>query len=316
MASSTKVAIVGAGSVGANLAYACLIRGVAATVALYDLNAAKTSAEVLDLNHGLPFVPPARMIGSDDIDVCRDANVVVITAGAKQKPGQSRLDLAGANVAICRDLVPDVLAVAPDATLLLVSNPVDVLTYASLRFSGLPTGRVLGSGTLLDTSRLRLHIAQHCDVAVHNVHAYIAGEHGDSELPLWTSATIGAVPLLKWDVPGRSALDATARADIFQRTVTAAETIIRGKGATNYAIGLAGARIVEAILNDEQAVLSVSSLLDEVYPDLAGVCLSMPSLVGRDGVAAVLDVPLSDDEARALSRSAATVREVVAAVGL
>jgi L-lactate dehydrogenase len=316
MVSSTKIAIVGAGSVGANLAYACLIRGVASTVALYDVNAAKTRAEVLDLNHGLPFVPPVRMIGSDDIEVCRDANVVVITAGAKQKPGQSRLDLAGANVAICRDVVPAVLEVAPDAVLLLVSNPVDVLTYASLHLSGLPSGRVLGSGTVLDTSRLRLHIARHCDVAVHNVHAYIAGEHGDSELPLWSSATIGAVPLLEWKVPGRSALDAEARADIFERTVTAAETIIRGKGATNYAIGLAGARIVEAILQDEQAVLPVSSLLDEVYPDLAGVCLSMPSLVGRDGVAAVLDVPLSDDEGAALHRSAAAVREVIAAVGL
>jgi L-lactate dehydrogenase len=316
MVSSTKVAIVGAGSVGANLAYACLIRGVASTVALYDVNAAKTGAEVLDLNHGLPFVPPVRMIGSHEIEVCRDANVVVITAGAKQKPGQSRLDLAEANVAICRQVVPAVLEVAPDAILLLVSNPVDVLTYASLRFSGLPNGRVLGSGTVLDTSRLRLHIAQHCDVAVHNVHAYIAGEHGDSELPLWSSATIGAVPLLDWKVPGRAVLDADARADIFERTVTAAETIIRGKGATNYAIGLAGARIVEAILQDEQAVLPVSSLLDDVYPDLAGVCLSMPSLVGREGVAATLDVPLSQDEAAALRRSAAAVRDVITAVGL
>ena len=309
-----RIAIVGAGSVGANLAYACLIRGVASQVALFDLNAAKVGAEVLDLNHGLQFVPSATVVGSDDIGVCTDADVVVITAGAKQKSGQSRLDLAGANVRICRDLVPALLDVAPDALLLLVTNPVDVLTYATLKFSGLPPDRVLGSGTVLDTSRLRLHVARHCGVAVHNVHAYIAGEHGDSEIPLWSSATIGAVPLLEWSAPDRPALDAAARDRIFHDVVTAAETIIRGKGATNYAIGLAGARVLEAILRDEHAVLPVSSLLSG--DGLEDVCLSMPSIVGRDGVAGRLPVPLSDDELAGLRASADTVRDVIGALGL
>lgn len=314
-ATPPKVAVVGAGSVGATLAYACLIKGAAKAIALYDLNAEKTRAEMLDLNHGLQFVPTATVTGSDDIEVCRDADVVVITAGAKQKPGQTRLDLAEANVAMCRTLVPQVLEVAPDAILLLVTNPVDVLTYAALQFSGLPSGRVLGTGTVLDSSRLRVLIAQHADVAVQSVHAYIAGEHGDSEIPLWSSATIGAVPLLEWSAESGSRLDAAAREEIIGDVVHAAEEIIRGKGATNYAIGLAGARVVEAIINDERAVLPVTSLLDG-YGSIGDVCLSMPAIVGRTGVQEVLHVPLSDDEAAGLRQSAATVRDVIQKVGL
>lgn len=283
-------------------------------MALFDLNSAKVRAEVLDLNHGLQFVSSATVVGSDDIAVCADADVVVITAGAKQKPGQSRLELADANVRICRDLVPALLDVAPDALLLLVTNPVDVLTYATLEFSGLPPERVLGSGTVLDTSRLRLHVARHCGVAVQNVHAYIAGEHGDSEIPLWSSATIGAVPLLEWSTPDRPTLDAAARDRIFRDVVTAAETIIGGKGATNYAIGLAGARILEAILRDEQAILPVSSRLSG--DGLDDVCLSMPSIVGRDGVAGRLPVPMSDDERAGLRGSADTVRKAIRSLGL
>ncbi len=315
VATPPKIAIVGAGSVGATLAYACLIRGAGNTVALYDQNPAKTRAEVLDLNHGLQFVPMASVTGSDDIEVCRDADVVVITAGAKQKPGQTRLDLAEANVTMCRTLVPQLLEVAPDAILLLVTNPVDVLTYAALKFSGLPSGRVFGTGTVLDSSRLRVLIAQRAGVAVRSVHAYIAGEHGDSEIPLWTSATIGAVPLPEWDVAGRSALDAAAREEIIGDVVHAADEIIRGKGATNYAIGLAGARVVEAVINDEQAVLPVTSLLDD-DSGIRDVCLSLPSIVGRAGVHAVLPVPLSDAEADGLRRSAETVKAVIRKLGL
>jgi L-lactate dehydrogenase len=312
---TTRIAIVGAGAVGATVAYACLIRGVGKSIALYDLNADKTRAEVLDLNHGLQFTPMASVTGSDDIEVCRDADVVVVTAGAKQKPGQTRLDLAEANVAMCRTLVPRLLEVAPDAVLLMVTNPVDVLTYAALKTSGLPVNRVFGSGTVLDSSRLRLLIAQHCDVAVQNVHAYIAGEHGDSEIPLWSSATIGSVPLLDWNVPGRPPLDAAARDAIHARVVGAAEEIIRGKGATNYAIGLATARIIEAVLFDERQVLPVSSLLDGPA-GIGNVCLSLPSVVDRSGVRTVLPVPLSGAEADGLRRSAETVQGVGRQLGL
>ena len=317
VAGTTKVAVVGAGSVGATLAYACLVRGIGRTIALYDVNADKTRAEVLDLNHGLQFVPQATVIGSDDIEVCRGADLVVITAGAKQKPGQTRLELAEANVTMSRALVPRLLEVAPDAILLLVTNPVDVVTYAALKYSGLPPQRVFGSGTVLDSSRLRLLVAEHCGVAVQSVHAYIAGEHGDSEIPLWSSATIGSVPLLAWDVPNRPPLDAAAREEIHRRVVGSAGEIIRGKGATNYAVGLAAARIIEAVLDDQRQVLPVSSLLDSrAGIGIHDVCLSLPSVVGRLGVDTVLPGPLSEDEAEGLRRSADTVRGVIRSLGL
>jgi L-lactate dehydrogenase len=312
---TTKVAVVGAGSVGATLAYACLIRGIGRTIALYDINADKTRAEVLDLQHGLQFVPPATVVGSDDIEVCRGADLVVITAGAKQKPGQTRLELAGANVNLSRRLVPQLLEVAPDAILLLVTNPVDVITYAALKFSGLPPRRVFGSGTVLDSSRLRLLVADHCEVAVHNVHAYIAGEHGDSEIPLWSSASIGSVPLLAWNVPGRRPLDAAAREDIHRRVVGAAGEIIRGKGATNYAVGLAAAQIIEAVLYDQRQVLPVSSLL-EGQAGIGDVCLSLPSVVDRLGVELVLPGPLSEEETVGLRKSADMVKGVIKGLGL
>src|SRR4051794_16655096 len=171
-----KIAIVGAGSVGATIAYTCLIRGVGRHIALYDVNPARAMAETLDLNHGIQFVPMASVEGSDDIEICRDAAVVVITAGAKQKVGQSRMDLAAANVGISRTLIPKLLAVAPDAILLVVTNPVDVVTYVSLKISDLPPARVFGSGTVLDSSRFRYLIAQRLKVAVQSVHAFIAGE--------------------------------------------------------------------------------------------------------------------------------------------
>jgi L-lactate dehydrogenase len=314
-ATTTKIAVVGAGSVGATIAYACLIRGIGRTIALYDTNAAKTRAEVLDLNHGLQFVPQATVVGSDDIEVCRDADLVAITAGAKQKPGQTRMELAEANVALSKALVPRLLEVAPDAILLVVTNPVDVITYAALSYSGLPPRRVFGSGTVLDSSRLRLLVADHCGVAVQSVHAYIAGEHGDSEIPLWSSAAIGSVPLLAWQVPGRPPLDAAAREDIHRRVVGAAGEIIRGKGATNYAVGLASARIIEAVLYDQRQVLPVSSLLDG-QAGIHDVCLSLPSVVDRLGVELVLPSPLSEGEVTGLRRSADMVKGVIRSLGL
>jgi L-lactate dehydrogenase len=295
---TTRIAVVGAGSVGATTAYACLIRGIGRTIAIYDINADKTRAEVLDLQHGLQFVPQATVVGSDDIEVCRDADLVVVTAGAKQKPGQTRLELAGANVALCRTLVPRLLEVAPEAILLLVTNPVDVVTYAALKYSGLSPRRVFGSGTVLDSSRLRLLVAEHCGVAVQNVHAYIE-----------------SVPLLAWDVGGRPPLDAGAREEIQRRVVGAAGEIIRGKGATNYAVGLAAARIVEAVLGDQRQVLPVSSLL-EGQAGISDVCLSLPSIVDRLGVELVLPSPLSEDEAAGLRRSADTVKDVIRQLGL
>jgi len=310
-----KIAIVGAGSVGATLAYASLIRGVAHDVVLYDMNAEKVLAEVLDLRHGLLFVPSAEVDGSDDVSICAGADVIAITAGAKQKPGQTRLELAGTNVEICRALIPQLLDVAPEAVILMVTNPVDVLTLAALKFSGLPKNRVLGSGTVLDSARLRDLIARNLGVASQSVHAWIAGEHGDSEFPLWSSASVGSVPVGKFEMPDGARLDVPTEERIAKEVVTAAERIIRGKGATNYAVGLAATRVIEAILRDENSVLPVSSLIDGRY-GLSDVCLSLPSLVNKSGVAAMLDVPMSDTELELLKASAKEVRAVAASLGL
>ncbi len=311
----SKVAVVGAGSVGATIAYACLLRGVARTVALFDLDASKAEAEVLDLTHGLQFVPRASVIGGADIAVCKDADVVVVTAGAKQRPGQTRLELAGTNVEICRTLVPQIVEQAPDAVFVMVTNPVDIVTYAAVRFSGLSAARVFGSGTVLDSSRLRFLVGEHLGVAVQNVHAYMAGEHGDSEIPLWSSASIGGIPLRDFAVPGRPELTDAARRAIAAEVTGSADRIIRGKGATNYAIGLATARIVAAVLNDENRLLPVSSLLDDYY-GISDVCLSVPSLVNRSGVESVVDVPVSVEELRGLRASADALRSAARSLGL
>jgi L-lactate dehydrogenase len=309
-----KIGIVGVGSVGATIAYACMVRGVGKHISLYDLAKTKVEAEVLDLNHGLMFVPMARVDGSDDLNVLEHSDVIVVTAGAKQKPGQTRMDLAATNATICRTLIPDLLRVAPQAMLLMVTNPVDVLTYVALKLSGLESRRVLGSGTVLDSSRFRFLIAQRCAVAVQNVHAYIAGEHGDSEIPLWSSASIGNVPVQGWQMPGHGVLSTKEEQEIFESVRTSAERIIEGKGATNYAIGLAVATILEAILWDEGRVLPVSSLLTD-YRGISNVCLSVPSVVGHRGVEGLLPVPMDASEEAGLHASAETIRRVVQVLG-
>ena len=314
---TTKVAVVGAGAVGATLAYAALMRGVARTVALYDINKAKVEAEALDIGHGIQFMPMGEVIGSDDIAVCEGADVVVVTAGARQRPGQTRLDLAEATISLMRSIMPALVATAPDAIFIMVTNPVDIVTYAALKHSGLPANRLFGSGTVLDSSRLRYLVAQHCGVAVHNVHAYIAGEHGDTEIPLWSSASIGSIPLLDWPGlgDGRGRLDGAVREQIAHEVVNSAYRIIAGKGATNYAAALAGSRIIEAVLGDENSVLPVSSLLTD-YHGISNVCLSVPAVLGRDGVVDQLEVPMSPDELAGLRRSAEALAAVAKRFGL
>ncbi len=311
----SKVGVVGAGAVGATMAYAALMRGAARTVALFDINRAKVEAEVLDMSHGIQFMPMAEVEGSDDIEVLAGSDVVVFTAGAKQKPGQSRLDLAGATIGLVAKVLPDLVRVAPNAVHVIVTNPVDVVTYAALKISGLPPSRLFGSGTVLDSSRLRFLVAQETGVAVQNVHAYVVGEHGDSELPLWSSASVGGVPLLDWrGLNGRSPLTREVRDRISSEVIQSAYRIIEGKGATSYAIALAGSRIIEAILKDEQRILPVTSLLDDYY-GISDVCLSVPAIVGASGVGRRLTVPLDSDELRGLELSADAVRAVARSFG-
>jgi L-lactate dehydrogenase len=305
-----KVGIVGAGSVGATIAYAAMIRGVARQISLYDIAKTKVEAEVLDLNHGQLFAPQATVDGSNDIEVLQGSDVVVVTAGARQKPGQTRLDLAAANARILETMLPDVLRVAPQAILLLVTNPVDVVTQLALELTGLPWQRVIGSGTVLDSSRFRFLIACHCGVAVQNVHAYIAGEHGDSEIPLWSSASIGSISLNQWAVEGHGKLTTADKDRIFHNVRDAAYQVILGKGATNYAIGLAATNILEAILYDEKRVLPVSGQLLG-YHGIDEVCMSLPRIVGRNGIEPPLPVPTTVDEESGLAESAARIHAAV-----
>jgi L-lactate dehydrogenase len=301
-----KVAIVGAGAVGSTLAYAGLMRGFARTVALYDINTAKVEAEALDLAQGIQFMPEATVEGSSDVAVCADADVVVVTAGAKQQPGQSRLDLAAATISLMDKVLPPLLEVAPNAVYILVTNPVDVVTLAAIKKSGVSPRKMFGSGTVLDSSRLRHMVAQECNVAVGNVHAYIAGEHGDSEVPLWSSATIGGVPIGEWhDDDGRPIMTREVRDRIHRDVVQSAYKIIEGKGATNYAIGIAGARIVEAVLGDQNRILPVSTLID--FPGVGEVCMSLPAVIGRGGIKHSVPVPLDPQESDALESSARSI---------
>jgi L-lactate dehydrogenase len=300
------VAVIGAGSVGATTAYAALVRGVARRVVLYDIKASKVEAEAADIAHGISFMPTGEIVGSDDIEACRGARIVVVTAGAKQDPGQSRLDLAHSTVGLMRRLMPQLVEVAPDAVYVMVTNPVDVVTYAALKFSGLPPHQLFGSGTVLDTSRLRYEVARRIGVAVRNVHAYIAGEHGDSEFPVWSSAFVGTVPLLDWEKQsGR--LSERERDEIAEGVVNAAYRIIEGKGATNFAVALAVTRILESVLRDERAVMPVTTLLDD-YLGIDDVCLSVPTVVEARGAVQRLVMPLNDGEHELLRTSADSVR--------
>lgn len=312
---TAKVAIVGAGSVGASMAYALLIRRSARTIALYDVNAAKVEAEVLDLGHGSLFTGSSEVIGGDDPAVVEGAHIVVITAGAKQEPGQTRLDLAATNVALLERLLPVLLERAPNAIYVLVTNPCDVLTVATQHISGLPTSRVLSSGTVLDSSRLCGLLARRAQVLPGNVHATIVGEHGDTEFALWSSARIGPVPILDWRREGIARFTTAELESITDQVRNAAYRVIDGKGATNYAIGLAGARIVDAIVRDENAILPVSTVHDG-YRRFHGVAFSMPSLVNASGVEAVLDVSLSPEEERHLEMSAEALLATQATLGI
>jgi L-lactate dehydrogenase len=312
--SSQKIGIIGAGSVGATIAYAAMIRGVGRHIVLFDIARTKVDAEVLDLNHGLLFAPQATVDGSDDVEILRDADVIVMTAGAKQKPGQTRMDLASSNAAICAKILPDVIRVSPDAILLLVTNPVDVITEIAAKITGLEWQRVIGSGTVLDSSRFRYLVAKHCQVAVQNVHAYIAGEHGDSEIPLWSSATIGSIPLSQWSVPGHGRITQADKEQILHNVKDAAYQVIQGKGATNYAIGLAVTNILESILYDERRVLPVSGQL-RGFRGMQDVCLSIPRIVSSKGIEAPLPIPMTVDEEAGLQASADRIREVVRSLG-
>ena len=312
---SSKVSVIGAGAVGASMAYAMLIRESAREVVLYDVNESKVTAEVLDLAHGTQFTGSSRISGGADISATANSDVVVITAGAKQNPGQTRLELAGVNFEILKSLLPDLLRYSPDAIFVLVTNPCDVLATAAQKLTGLPANRIFSSGTVLDSSRLRWLLAEKFDVSTSNIHANIIGEHGDSEFALWSQATVGNTPLLEWKLADGSALSREALDEIAYSVKTAAYKVIEGKGATNFAIGLSGARIVEAILNDEHAILPISSVLTD-YHGISGIAMSVPTLVTRQGASRTIDIAMEPHEQVLFEASASAIRSSLESLAL
>lgn len=305
-----KVAIVGCGNVGSTFAFALMISGLAREIVLIDRNEERAKGECMDLNHGASFVHPVN-ISSAGYEGCEGADIVVLTAGAKQKPGEKRLDLAQTNAGIFKDIVPRITKYAKDAILLVVTNPMDILTYVTLKVSGFRPNRVIGSGTVLDSSRFRYLISEHCHVDPRNVHAYIIGEHGDTELPVWSHANIGGMVLAEYcPICSNRCNYKKELGKIFEEVKNVAYKIIEAKGATYYAIGLALVRIVEAILRDENSVLPVSTLISN-YCGINDVCLSIPSLVNRGGVQKFLRLKLSDTEVTQLKDSAKTLKDVI-----
>lgn len=304
---NAKLTVVGAGAVGSATAYASLIRGAARQVALYDIDAARVEAETLDLAHGALFTGSSQVTGSADIAVTEGSHVVIVTAGAAQRPGQTRLELIGTNARIFRTMIPQLVEASPDAVFVIVTNPCDVLTLLAQEQTGLPPERIFASGTVLDTSRLRWRLAERVGVAARSIHANIVGEHGDTEFPLWSSASIGPVPLSEFAARGADPLTRDELDRIAQEVRTAAYKVIEGKGATNYAIGLSATRIAEAVLRDERGVLPVSTVLDDFH-GLSGVALSVPSIVGSSGAFPIRETRFSDEELALLHASADTIR--------
>lgn len=312
---TVRVAVVGAGNVGSTVAYALLLSGLASEIVLIDANQARAEGEAMDLNHAVPFANPTRIWAGDYGD-CAGAAVTVIAAGANQRPGETRLDLVKKNAAIFRAVVPEVARCNPDGILLVATNPVDALTYASLKLSGLPKARVIGSGTILDTARFRHLLSRHFQVDARSVHAFIVGEHGDSEVPVWSLANIAGMRLDAYCAANDLSFDRAALDAIFVQTRDAAYQIIERKGATYYAVAAGLMRIVEAILRDQGTVLSVSSLVDDGSFGEGDVCLSLPTVVGRGGVERVLRLELSASEAERLRQSADILRSTISQLGL
>lgn len=309
-----KVGIVGAGMVGATAAFALVMQGEASEIVLVDVNRARARAEAEDIAHAIPFASPAIVRAGEYADL-DGAGVVILSCGVSQNPGETRLALLERNAGVFRQVVGQVMAVCPGAILLVASNPVDLMTQITMRLSGLPPGRVIGSGTILDTARFRWLVGRHLGISPGSVHGYVLGEHGDSEVLAWSSARAGSVPLESFAAQVSAPLTEDVRQRIDAGVRGAAYTIIEGKGATWYGIGGGLARIVAAIAGDEQAVLSVSVVEREVLgvPDVA---LSLPRTVGRGGVTATLWPELSADEEEALHRSAEILRDRLAPLSL
>jgi len=309
MQNPRKVAVVGCGFVGAASAFALMQSGLFSEMVLIDADRAKAEGEALDISHGMPFAKPMRIYAGDYDDLA-DAFLVVVTAGAGQKPGETRLDLVKKNVGIFRAIIPEIAQRNSDAILLIVANPVDVLTYAAAKLSGYPEGKVFGTGTVLDTARLKYLLGEHLSVDSRSVHAFIIGEHGDSEIVAWSTANVSGIPINRFcEMRGHYHHEEAMR-QIAESVKNSAYEIIEKKKATYYGIAMSVKRVCEAIVRDEKSILPVSSVQTGSY-NVTGVALSLPSIVGKNGVETVVPIQLSIQEADALRASAQTLREVI-----
>jgi L-lactate dehydrogenase len=308
-----KVAIVGTGKVGSTFAYALLLNGLVGQIVLIDIDHRRAEGEAMDLNHAVPLSHSVRIWAGDYSDTA-GAEVVVVAAGVAQRPGETRLDLVKRNAAIFGDVIPHITEHNESGILLIATNPVDVLSYVAWKASGFPAERVIGSGTVLDTARLRYLLAEHLRVDPRNVHAHVIGEHGDSEVPVWSLANVAGMQLHGYCVRHKCDLGTDVRDRIARQTRDAAYEIIQRKGATYHAVAVGLLRIVESILRDQHTVLSVSSLAPAYY-DVSDVYLSLPAVIGRAGVERVLHLDLSEAEVEALRESAGVVRQVLDELG-
>lgn len=307
-----KISIIGAGFVGATTAYALMFGGLASEIVIVDLNKEKAVGEAMDLSHGVSFLSPVDIKAGDYSDT-KDSDIVIITAGAAQKEGETRLDLINRNYNIFKSIIPEIVKYSPNSILLVVSNPVDILTYITYKLSGFPKERVIGSGTVLDTSRFKYLLSEHLNIDARNIHAYIMGEHGDSEIATWSSTSVAGMNINNYCENICNGCCGFAKYDILTQVKNAGYELIKRKGSTNFAVALAIKKIVEAILRDENSILTVSSLLEGQY-GISDIYLGVPSVVGSSGVKKILETPLNEEELQKLRESATTLKKYTEAI--
>ena len=306
---TNKISIIGSGFVGSTSAFAIMDAGLASDIVLVDINREKAEAEAMDLSHGAAFVKTVNIVAGL-IEDTENSDLIIITAGIGPKPGESRLDILNKNIPIFKDIVPKLVQLSPNAILLVVSNPVDVLTYITYKYSGFPSNRVIGSGTVLDTSRFKSILSKQFDIDARNIHAYIIGEHGDSEIATWSSTKIAGMSIDEYCLNDKMDCSDEFKEVIHEEVRHAAYEIINRKGYTNYAVALAVRRISEAILGDEQSILTVSGLLNDEC-GINDVYMAMPCIVGRNGIRKILPIPLSDREMGQLHQSAELLKDII-----
>jgi len=307
-----KVAIIGAGSVGASIAYAMSIKQLCSELVIIDVNQNKAIGEVMDINHGLPFLGQME-IKAGDYSECADCDVIIVTAGIPRKPGETRLDLARKNVQLGKIITDNIMQYYNGGVILVVSNPVDVMTYMISKWSGLPRGRVIGSGTVLDSARFRYLLSEKLDVDVRNIHGYIIGEHGDSQFPAWSATNIAGMDVDDYCRTANIELTNEEMDEIIEKTKRAGADIIKNKGATFYAIAIAVNTICESILKGSSTIRTVGSVLNGEY-GLSDVVINVPSVVGKDGVERILVLDLTEEELTKLRYSAEQVQSIIDAV--